>query len=89
MLEWLSNENERQKREHIPRNRYYHLSAKIVEYFEDITTFAHLQNIPPVLFKIFRQNERTYTENFYELRRWSFEILDDYNYKATLKPTKY
>ncbi|KAK7584092.1 hypothetical protein V9T40_005055 [Parthenolecanium corni] len=89
MLEWLKNENDRQKRNNIPKNRYYHLSANIVEYFEDLTTFARLKNIPPVLFKIFRQNERTYTENFYELRRWNFEILDDYNYKATLKQTEY
>lgn len=89
MMSWIKNENERQRRENIPTNRYYHLSANIVEYFEDLTAYAQLSNIPPVLFKIFRQNERTYTENFYQLRRWNFQILDDHNYSASLKSTDY
>lgn len=86
MLEWLNSEDERKKQLEIPKNHYYHLSVGIEECFEDISAYAKLKNIPPVLFKIFNQNEQTYTENFYELRRLYFTILDDHNYIATLKP---
>ncbi len=87
MFKWLDAENERKKRFNIPPNQYYHLSADIIPYFRDLTKFAKLTNIPPVLFKIFRKNEQTYLENFYDLRRWRFKIIDDNNYKCTLKPT--
>lgn len=86
MLKWLNSEDKRKKQLKTPKNHYYHLSVGIEEYFKDISAYAKLKNIPPVLFKIFRQNERTYTENFYELRHLYFTILDDHNYIATLKP---
>lgn len=85
MLLWLEKENQRKLEQKIPNNRYYHLSANIVEYFDDICEYADLKKIPPVLFKIFRVNEKTYADNFFNLRRLYFEIIDDENYACEIR----
>ncbi|XP_065213291.1 uncharacterized protein LOC135840595 [Planococcus citri] len=76
---------ERKHEQRIPKNRYYHLSSNIVEYFDDICEYADLPKISPVLFKIFRVNERTYTDNFFNLRRLYFTIIDNDNYTCEMR----
>lgn len=85
MLVWLNAETQRKEFLEIPPHRYYQISCEMKDYFEDITKEAQLQNIPPVLFKIFNQNEDEYTKNYYNHRRLHFEIRDEHNYHAYLK----
>lgn len=82
---WLDEENKRTLEKKITKNRS---SENIEEYFNDITSYAGLKNIPNVLFKIFKKNEQSYVENFFNLRRLFFEILDDENYICYFKCCK-
>ncbi len=85
MLEWLKEEDERKKLLNIPSNQYYDLLKEQREYFNDITQFAKLPNIPPVLLEMFRFNCETYEENVCEAKRWRYTIIDENNFTNILK----
>ncbi len=70
-----------------PPSFYFYLNDIIEPYFEDLAQFGNIESLPPVLFKIYNINKETYKNDYLNLKKQIFEILDNEQFLRWLPST--
>lgn len=89
MLESLEKEKEQKTIENEPKTHYFYLGTKMQQYFEDVAHFGNINMfLPPVLYKMYKKNVEIFRNDYKNLKKIKYTIVDNENFLYDIKSEK-
>lgn len=80
MLTEISTEILNNKEKGIPVRKHFQIGDRLKHYLEDLAEIAHLEHLPPVVYKIYNLTSLLRQNHLANYRDAVFEVLDDNNF---------